>query len=906
MNGIQAEALGNIQILQTKLQPPPVQSNFLDRTRLNNLLDKWLERKLVLISAPAGFGKTSLVSHWIRQQDIPAAWFSADEDDQDPLQFLLYLVKAVQEIHPDAGEEITYFLHSPTAATSAKALLFSFINSLSKINEDFCIIIDDFHLIDKPAIQHLVTEFIEHLPERTHLILMSRSDPGLKLARLRSQHQMIEIRAADLSFTSEETADYLETAQPAELSQSDIQAINSRTEGWAAGIQLAAISLENRENTSEFIHRFEQTDRYVAEYLMEEVLQHQEQHIRKFLLESSILERLSAPLCKAVTRMENAEEILKYIEQSNLFIFPLDPDKRWFRYHTLFAELLQQRLNSDPESSSAELHLRAYQWFKNNEFQVEAIRHAVAGSYYDEAAQLLDEWVIILVKRSQFQLILRLTELLPEASLKKYPRLCIYKALAMFYSNYPLKEVMEYFQRTEQLDNQDIISGEVNMFKSLMAAMQGAHSNSAMYAEKALQNIPCEEKFLKSFAAGIRGLSYIFTGELDKAVSALKNSIEIAATVRNKLNEVVGYCHLAEIEILRGNLQNAADIYQKAVEASQDDDGNLLPVSGIALMGLSHIHLERYELDKAEEVALRGIKKTEKWAIAGTLRGYIVLIKIYQLRGELHKAEQTIQKARTIAADFDAMVFDDEIVEMIQAFNWLKREKCKLVERYLFGDVISEENGEFSNQLFPGDQQWRVYLYDFKAILLSRYYLRKGNAEQSINILQQRAVSAEDNNRIWPLIIIRILLARCYHSLDREEQAVAHLEKALILGQKGEFITAFLQEGKHIMPLLVQIRDNLPTADDSGEIRTFVTKLITLIEVHSSASKDKSEQIDLLSQRELEVLNCLALGMTNREIADSLYISLNTVRTHTKNIYDKLNVHTRTKAAARGKELGLI
>ena len=432
----QREEIQSFTPLRTKLYVPQLQSKWISRSRLVKQMDEGFGRKLTLISAPAGFGKTTLLVDWIHQKKIPVAWLSVDQGDNDPVNFFTYVIAGLQTLEVGIGKAALTLLQIPQPPP-IESILINLINDLIRIPTDVALVLDDYHLVDVKPIHDMIAFLLDHMPTQFHIILATRSDPPLPLARIRSHNQMTELRAADLGFTADETSILFNKSLNLRISTEDIHLLETRTEGWIAGLQLAALSLSGHKDPSHFINAFKGDNRYIADYLIEEVLNRQPEHSRNFLLQTSILGRLSGSLCDAVTKQENSRQMLIALEKANLFVIPLDDERRWYRYHHLFADLLKQRLRLTHGGLVAELHRRASQWLKNNGFKNEAVDHAFAAQDYSQAVQLIEEIAETNWDRARESRLIRWLRKLPDAQINANPSLSIFYARELFKSGYP-------------------------------------------------------------------------------------------------------------------------------------------------------------------------------------------------------------------------------------------------------------------------------------------------------------------------------------------------------------------------------------------------------------------------------------------------------------------------------------
>src|SRR3712207_13717 len=526
-------------ILATKLYVPPPQPRVVLRPRLIERLNEGLHRKLTLISAPAGSGKTTLVGEWVAAVERPAAWLSLDEGDNDPTRFRSYLVAALQTVAPDIGESVLGVLGSPQPPPT-ESLLTALLNEISTIPDDFVLVLDDYHVVDARAIDDALVFLLEHLPPRMHLVIATREDPHLPLARLRARGQLTELRASDLRFTLSEAAEFLNSVMGLGLSAEDIAALESRTEGWIAGLQLAALSMRGREDVSGFIRAFAGDNRYIVDYLVEEVLQHQPELIRSFLLQTSILERLSGPLCDAVTRQEDGRGMLEALERGNFFVVPLDDKRHWYRYHHLFADVLNAHLMAEQPDQVSTLHRRASAWYEHNALAADAIRHALAAEDFERAADLIERAVPAIRRSRQEATLLGWLQALPDELFRSRPVLSVHYAGTLLQSGQldgvetRLRDAERWLDTMADMsemvvvDEEDFrrLPGSVAIYRAGIALVLGDVADTAKYTRRALDLVPQDDHLLCGSAAGRLGLAYWTSGDLEAGHRSYSRSEE--------------------------------------------------------------------------------------------------------------------------------------------------------------------------------------------------------------------------------------------------------------------------------------------------------------------------------------------------------------------------------------------
>jgi LuxR family maltose regulon positive regulatory protein len=616
-------------ILATKLYIPLPRSNAVSRPRLIERLNEGLAmgRKLTLISASAGFGKTTLVSEWIATCERPAAWLSLDEGDSDPVRFISYLIAALQTIKAGIGESLLAALQSHQPP-STEAILTALLNEIGTVSNDFLFVLDDYHVIDSKSIDEALSFLIEHLPLQMHLVIATREDPSLPLARLRARGQLTELRAVDLRFTPAEAAEFLNRMMGLDLSSGDVAALEARTEGWIAGLQLAALSMQGREDSAGFIQAFTGSHRYVLDYLAEEVLQQQFDPIRNFLLQTSILDRFCAPLCDAVTEREDGKETLDILERNNLFLIPLDDKREWYRYHRLFADVLQTHLMEAQPDRVTALHSRASTWYERNGLRSDAIRHALAARDFERAANLVESAFPVMNRERRFATLLGWLKALPDELVRVRPVLCYGYALASMAcgeneSVEPrLRDAERWLDTTiyigEQLKSQSMgmvvadkeefrrLPGLIALIRGGQALGRGDMPETLKYARRVLDLAPGEDYLMVGGAASQLGLVAWTNGDLDTARRMTADGIENLRLGGFISPAIGGAIVLADIQITQGHLHEALTTYERGLQWATRTGTPTLAVQGAADMyvGLSNLHYEHNDLETATQCLL--------------------------------------------------------------------------------------------------------------------------------------------------------------------------------------------------------------------------------------------------------------------------------------------------------------
>jgi LuxR family transcriptional regulator, maltose regulon positive regulatory protein len=906
-------------ILTTKLYLPPPQVKVVLRPRLIERLNEGLHRKLTLISAPAGFGKTTLLSEWIASCEREAAWVSLDEGDNDLTHFLAYLVAALQmTIAPNIGEGVLGVLQSPHPPPT-ESILTTLLNEMSTIEDDFVLVLDDYHVIDARAVDDVLTFVLEHLPPQMRLVVSTREDPDLPLARLRARGQLTELRATDLRFTPDEAAEFLKEVMGLELSAEDIAALESRTEGWIAGLQLAALSMQGREDVPSFIRAFAGDNRYIVDYLVEEVLQRQPERVRSFLLRTSILDRLSGPLCDAVTGQERGNVMLEVLERGNLFIVPLDDKRHWYRYHHLFADVLHARLMQEQPDRVPTLHRRASEWYERNGLPADAIRHALAAEDFERAAGLVELAALVMLGSSQETLHGWLMAL-PDEVVRARPVLSVYYAFALFGrggfeavearlldAERWLDTSAETNERREAPSVDMVVVDEV-AFRSLpgtIAVARAYHSGAigdvlgaANHARRALELLPEDDHLWRGAAASLLGIAYWTSGDLEAAHRSFADGVshqQMTGQVRFQI--AVTYI-LADIRIAQGRLREAVRTYEQSLQVATEQGE---PVWGTAnlYVGLSELHRERGDLEAAKQHLLRSKELGEHFGLPETrYRWYVAMARVKEAQGDLDGALDLLDEAeRQYVESPDP---DVRPVAALKTRVWVAQGRL--------GEALgwAREQGLSAHDDLS-------YLREFEHITLARVLLARYQSDreeryihEAMGLLERLLKAAEEGGRMGSVIEILVLQALAHEAQGDSPTALVPLERALSLADPEGYVRIFVDEG---LPMARLLYEALSQGVESDYIRRLLAAFPVAESEQTTSSQlrgPESELVEPLSARELEVLQLIAEGLTNQVVATRLYLSPHTVKVHTRNIFTKLAVKNRTQAVARGRALGIL
>jgi LuxR family maltose regulon positive regulatory protein len=895
-------------LLATKFHKPPLLSNLVSRKHLLHRLDEGLQQgsRLTLISTPAGYGKTTLLGEWIRASNLPVAWLSLDEGDNDPARFLSYLVSALRTIEPQIGEAALAKLQNSQSQIPVEALT-SLVNELLDFPGWILILFDDYHTIHNQAIHDALTFLLEHAPPHVHVVIASRADPLLPIARLRGRGQVTELRQNDLQFSKAEAGQFLGLNTAIELTPADVAALTSRTEGWAAGLQMASISLQEQRDVPAFIQDFTGSNRYILDYLIEEVLYQQPAPVQNFMLYTSILEHLCASLCDAVIEglvslPAGSQPTLEAFEHANLFIIPLDDRRKWYRYHRLFADLLQQRLYQSQPDVLNLLHLRASEWYEDRGFMESAIEHALSSGVAQKSAELIERSAESTLMRSQVRTLLSWIEALPEDELLNWPALSIYYSWALLWNGAPLEAIQAHLELTAHREEHSIKTLPLQAF---LAIYNSQVPQAAQLARQALEQLPEKDTLLRSLASFILASSYLAEGEADKGLQILEETARTSQRSGNVMIAVLVLCELGDESQKRGRLHQAMRLYRQALELGTDEGGQRLPVAGKALIGIGDVAREWNDYATAEKSLTEGITLVEQWSVLGAFEGYLNLIQVYDTQGEVRRGDEMLSRLRELAYQFDASEIDDYVVEMYAARRNVALGDLKAVEEWADNRAQimrapEGKEGKIRDIL-------RTRLQKYENATLARLFIAEGRYSAAIALLDQVIVEAKKADRIFLMIDAEILRAIAFQAQDLRKESLAAFTHALTLAEPEGFMRIFLDHGENTKELLEYACQEL----EDPSILRYIDRLLhayspRISEHYPIPGHRRDEIIESLSDREIEVLQLLPSSLSSTEMAEELSISVNTLRSHLKNIYAKLGAHSRYEAIARARESNLL
>jgi LuxR family transcriptional regulator, maltose regulon positive regulatory protein len=886
-----------LKMLLTKLHIPFPRKNLVHRKNLYDKLNEGLNRKLILVSAPAGYGKTTLVCDWLNQCKIPTAWFSIDHRDNDPFEFLTFVISAIQTIHKNIGNHSLELLKSP-GTVNTKYIVEFLINDILTIKTDFLLVLDDLHTITSKEIFNILNIIIDHKPKHFKIAILTRSDPILSIARLRSQNELLEIRSADLSFTENDIAEFFNKKLKLGLTDKDINLLELKTEGWIAGLQLTAITLQNKKNISEFIESISGDNRYIMDYLIEEVLNNQDDETREFLLKTAIFEKFSGPLCDTVFQKNNSQLLLESLEKGNLFIVPLDNERNWYRYHHLFGDLLKHRLNIRHKENIPYLHSSASKWFENNNMYLFAIEHAIQAGKSELALQLLDKIIENLWMNAQYDTICKLGSSFTEEEIASNSDFCIIYAWSLGLTG-KLSEGKNYLKKLEtQLSNKKSNSehtellGKIYLAYNYISAYASDTDAAFEYSELVIKNLSGKEDIWNAWAYIANAESYFLRFELDKCLISQQSALEISKKLKSSYLMLGSTIKIAFILRLKGKYKESYKICTELLESftsNPDIESNKLGILTFLYSIIGFIQVEWNLIEEGMQNVLKGFKLSQK-AVYISFRGYCAfnLAETYYKIGKLHEAIALLEEQE--------FLFKKETASRLETLVISLKNKLYI------------EMGEFGKIQFPEKYTSdNLFAYIFFNISKARYYILQSKYTDAIDLLNKLAELLNKLEAFELFIEVELLKVKIFALTKEKTKALNCLVKVIQIAQTESLIRVFINEGEQIEELVKEIyKEKLSKIPNSLDIisEDYINNLKTAFEIEGKRKNALSNKD--LSPRELEILKLISKKLSNHEICETLYISLSTVKTHISNILLKLEVKNRIEATEIAKEKGLI
>ena len=906
----------SIPLLSPKFHIPPPRLELVSRSRLIERLDKGIQRKLTLISAPAGYGKSTLMSTWVHNRDRTKAcpriaWLSLDKADNDPARFWVYSIAALQMVWEGLGTGAQAALQSPQPP-AIEMQLTSLINEIADRGpEPVVLVFDDFHLITTEPILDAMLFLVDHLPPCLHLVIAGRADPPWPLARLRASGEMTELRTADLRFTAAEVTTFLNDTIGLGLSAADITALEERTEGWIVGLQMAALSMQGRHDIPAFIRTFYGSHRFILDYLVEEVLERQPPYIRDFLHQTAVLERMNASLCNALTERQDSQTILASLEQANLFLVSLDDERCWYRYHHLFADLLRSRLGCSQPDLIAALHRRACQWYKGQRLVVEAVTHALAAGDAEHAARLVEQNMLEMIEHGHLRTLIEWLNALPGELARSRPWLSIARALALAYTG-SFDEVSPCLQNAARAldagDEQALVPGEIahinghiHAIRCYVMNVKGEDCRLAIeLAQTALAQLPESDLRMRGRVEVLLGSAYRNNMDYAAAHETLTSALAINKAAEQKFVVIDVLCQIARVESDQGRLRQAAATCREALRLANEygiSGLSQLPAASSALITLSGILYEWNELSAAHDHAQQALALARQWGAVDNLAGgYVSLIMIQITSKEFDRAFESIQEMKQLYGIPGPFPRRPVALEALM--------------RLAMNDMAGAM--QCASELIPHtDERWRM------SILIPLYIaqFRQGSRASLDDVLDYLVDSLQKSEAAGSLIGIAqgfAWQAMALEALGRIDEANSALARALSMAESEGYVRMFLDGGAPMRKLLASVIEaDRKLWDESAQRRVdYAGLLLSALSEKVPAGRlgipSTTALIEPLSDREMDVLRLLNTALPTPEIAQELFLSTNTIRSHVKSIYGKLNAHGRTEAIQRAKELGLL
>jgi len=893
-----------MSILQTKVIIPPLHTDLVPRSRLTETISRGIQagNKLTLVAAPAGFGKSTTVSIWANAHRGTTAWLSLDAHDNEPIEFWVYLIASVQTVHPEFGQDLFEALTAvPPAPLSS--ILPRLVNEFASLETVLGVVLDDYHVMHHQDIHDSLSYFLEHQPSQVHLVLSTRADPPLAIARLRAQRSLTEIRAHDLRFTLEETQQLLNDVIGLDLSAEEILLLETRTEGWGVGLLLAAQSMQGRTDMAKFISEFSGTQQYILEYLVEEVLNRQTAGVRKFLLQTSILDKFCVSLCNRVTAGSDSDEMISQLKKENLFIVSLDYHQSWYRYHHLFTDLLKIFL--DKEFSRAEileLHRRASRWYQDEGNITLAINYALSGEEYGRAADLIDQLIDQIISQGKVNTLLQWLAQIPEEVIRSRPRLLMHQGWTIFLTGQVtqafsiLQAAQNNLGAVEDESERNLLNGQLSALLATMTSLTRDIEGAIRQAKLALAHLPENELIYRARAIRAWGVSFAVLGHLEEALEKLFEAKELALEAQNNFLASEIYSQIATVRKHQGKYSLAAETYQEILGLYEKPDQS--PPACLGYIGLAQISLERNDLNEAETLLNTGLALSQKGKIGYALQAaHLIGGFLKCAQGERQAALHTIQ-----LADSSSRIGGGSLEGML-GLAWFQTRL-----NLLFGDLQTATEWASGGLLPPGwsFEEMPVVLDEMHQSLLALVHLKKGEYEEVVNISDRVCIQAENGGRLSRVAEMNLFKAVALKELGQDDAAVSAFDTSLQLAAPEGILRLYLEAGTVVTDLIMLL-------DSEQRNSPFIRRLLEALEEQAGTPAERHSPlrgqdalIEPLTEREKQVLHLICDGFSNQQIADVLIVSVNTIKKHTSNIYGKLGARNRAQAVIRAREFGLI
>ena len=908
-------------LLQTKLYIPQARPDLVSRPLLVERLNAGLDGNLTLVSAPAGFGKTTLLSQWAGRHERSVAWVSLDRGDNDSTRFWTYVIAAMQRVRPNLGETVLSALSaSQRQAPLTEAMLTGLINEIAEADaQPFVLVLDDYHLIGDQQVNDGVAFLVEYAPSGMHVILSGRADPPWPLARMRARRQMNELRSKDMRFTLEEAAAFLNDVMGLDLSVEDIAILDSQTEGWIAGLQMAALSMQGREDVTGFIKAFSGSHRFILDYLVEEVLERRPPGTRDFLIKTSVLERMTAPLCDAITGRNDSAHVLAELEQANLFLVPLDDERRWYRYHHLFGDLLFSRLEQHHPDQIEALHRHASEWYEENGSLAEAMGHASAAGDADRQVRLIADNVLTMAYLGELTILVQWLDALPVDAGRDQPWFHVSRAWVLAFAGH-LDEVEQHLcdaeealdaaprgNNAELASGYDHVTGHIAAIRGYVAGLRGEFPQPIEYAREALARLPENDAIARGWTTLLLAVVWRAQGDLAQAEQAF---LDAATISRNSDNVPLAVDVLWEASVqqqMQGQLRKAFDTCQGVLQLAAEyveRGGRRLSPTGYTHIGISNVLYEWNDLESALAHAEEAVRLCRRWGMADAIvRSHLQLAMMLQANGDTDGALSSLQEARQVAETTLSPMYRNAVAMMTAQLYLIQG-------NVLAASLWADEQGLSADDEF-GFQQAMAYTVVVRLLVAQSEQQNMTSLHKALKVLDRLQELSATAGAVGNLIGVLTLKSVALQAQGDEAAAMKFLNQALSLGEQEGYMRTFLDEGSPMGVLLRKASASGMASDYAGRLlKAMADEAALRPMVPGLGEKPSVEEygalVEPLTEREMEVLRLLKTSLSATEIAGELVVAPSTVRSHIKSIYGKLGVHRRMEAVERAGELGLV
>lgn len=881
--------LKDILLLQdSKLNIPMCSQNLITRDALIKLLNKCSDYRLSVISCSAGYGKTTLLSQWIQTLEMKVAWLTIDKSDNDPIRFIHYLLRAIRRIKSDGMDKSIELIEAQTTHEELEYLLKVILKDIEELDQEFVLILEDYHHIYSEDVHGMLKFIIDNRTEKMHLIISSRNVPPLHLAKMRMNNALLFLSNDELEFSKDEIGDFIQRTAGTCLSDEELTNLWQKVEGWPAATQIAQISMKGKENASDFIRGFSGSHRFIFDYFMDDVYAQLPVGIKEFLLATANLKRFNADLCNFITSRSNSQEVIEELEENNLFMKALDDEREWYRYHKMFSEFLIKKQKHDPLSRKRELDLQVGDWFYRNGYIPDAIEHLLKSSEFLRVEKLMIQHAETLLQEGKFVLIYRWICALPCSMYDLSPALLIvYAVVLILRGNHNLvKDIISWLEKNREVAANQSLTGRVHALKAIGSAYKSAFHDAEYNAVEAHKLLNERDSIWKSLASVALGNTLILMGPTESAIETFKEVYQSATVAKNAYSKMHSLAMICTLHLRHGNLKESLSFYELHMSKNQFDKYSCIPL----LIFLCEYHYETDNLTKAKESIEKAIEIARATNYSLALHYcYMLLSRIYNAHGIQHKSVEIMEICKCEMMGHEVTPWFSSYIKSWEAFLAIKHKNLSDAQK-IFEEGITD------------DAKSITYSEEIELLELCRYYYVSGEYCKAIDLLTALSKRLGDKRWLYLDVKTKILLSVVYEKAGNESEATVTFHKALHIGKTRGFCRVFKDEMDSIYSLLMKHKDNPRFSD----------YIMRLLSSNPTAELVQNTRVNILgidvvlSRRETEVLKLLVTHLTSREIGRELYISMNTVRTHMRNIYSKLEVHSRDEAVDRARRLNLV